>query len=395
MIGSGRETLMDRTSPDTASPRFGSPLGVLLLVLAVWVAGRTVLWEDPFGVVPTGQALIERFAETPNAAGADSPEGLSIDWTDDPAFGDARVVKPVSVADLGPGPSFSASNAQLAAGHHSLWQAALSTDLRETSWRSRRPFHEVAEQRQARVPVFPGTPPFVAQSDTSDQETRVNRWSLYSWAFVRSGSTRTRTAPGPAPVYGASQAGAILQHRLAPKSPIKPIAYLRATRSLVEQPESEVATGVSARPLAALPVRAAAEVRLTDNQFGSDVRPAAFAITEVPPVALPLGLAGEVYAAAGYVGGKADTGFLDGQMTVTSNIASFDLRRIEDTRLSVGAGAWGGVQRGVHRVDVGPTVRLDLSLGAVPARVSIDYRERLDGEARPSSGFAATLSTQF
>ena len=115
----------------------------------------------------------------------------------------------------------------------------------------------------------------------------------------------------------------------------------------------------------------------------------------MPPQSLPFELTAEVYAAGGYVGGDADTLFAEGQTTVTRDIAIFDLRRADDVRVSVGAGAWGGAQRGVHRVDVGPTVRVDMTLGPVPARVSIDYRERVGGEATPASGIAATLSTQF
>ncbi|MEM7703626.1 MAG: hypothetical protein AAF251_16940 [Pseudomonadota bacterium] len=395
MIGSEREARMDSTASDRSPPRIGGPLSVLALLLAAWVGARTMMWENPFGMVAASEALIERLAQAPDSRGAARGDGPPSDWTEPTGLNEAPFVQTVSYEDHGPGPSFSGSDRQLATGHHSLWQAALTMDLRETSWQSRRSFHEAAGERQAKAPVFPGTPPFAARTDKPNQKARLDRWSLGSWAFLRSGSTRSRIAPGPAPVYGASQAGAILQFRAAPHTDFDPRAYLRATRSLVDQPESEAAAGVSARPVAALPVRAAAEIRVTDNRFDSDMRPAAFAITEVPPLALPLGLTGEVYAAAGYVGGKADTGFVDGQGTLTRNIANFDLRRPDDTRLSVGAGAWGGAQKGVHRVDVGPTVRLDLSLGTVPARVSIDYRERVDGDARPSSGVAATLSTQF
>ncbi len=64
-------------------------------------------------------------------------------------------------------------------------------------------------------------------------------------------------------------------------------------------------------------------------------------------------------------------------------------------RLSLGAGAWGGAQDGAHRVDVGPTMRLDVTLGAVPARVLLDWRERVEGDAGPGSGAAVTLSTRF
>jgi len=64
-------------------------------------------------------------------------------------------------------------------------------------------------------------------------------------------------------------------------------------------------------------------------------------------------------------------------------------------RLSVGAGAWGGAQDDAQRFDIGPTLRLDLTVGEVPARLSLDWRERIGGQAGPDSGLAATLSTRF
>ena len=67
----------------------------------------------------------------------------------------------------------------------------------------------------------------------------------------------------------------------------------------------------------------------------------------------------------------------------------------EPMRLSLGAGSWGGIQRDASRLDVGPTLRLDLTVGEVPARVSVDWRERVAGDAAPESGVAATLSTRF
>jgi hypothetical protein len=40
-------------------------------------------------------------------------------------------------------------------------------------------------------------------------------------------------------------------------------------------------------------------------------------------------------------------------------------------------------------------MRLDVTLGEVPARVSLDWRERVEGDAGPGSGIAVTLSTGF
>ncbi|MEO1047204.1 MAG: hypothetical protein AAFW59_02645, partial [Pseudomonadota bacterium] len=223
----------------------------------------------------------------------------------------------------------------------------------------------------------------------------LGRWSLGVWAFGREGSQSAPISEGRVPVYGASQLGANLQYRIAPANPRDPRAYLRAYRALIERPENELAFGVSARPTGAIPVRVAAEIRATENQFGSDIRPAVLAITEVPPVSLPWGFTGEVYAGAGYVGGESNTAFVDGQGAIARRVASFDLRNPDALRVSVGAGAWGGAQRDAHRIDVGPTLRLDMSIGEVPARFSIDYRERVGGDAAPESGVAATLSTQF
>jgi hypothetical protein len=45
--------------------------------------------------------------------------------------------------------------------------------------------------------------------------------------------------------------------------------------------------------------------------------------------------------------------------------------------------------------DLGLWQWLDVTLGAVPARVSLDWRERVEGDAGPGSGAAVTLSTRF
>jgi hypothetical protein len=40
-------------------------------------------------------------------------------------------------------------------------------------------------------------------------------------------------------------------------------------------------------------------------------------------------------------------------------------------------------------------MRVDLTIGEVPARISLDWRERVAGDAAPDSGIAATISTRF
>jgi hypothetical protein len=219
--------------------------------------------------------------------------------------------------------------------------------------------------------------------------------SLDAWAFWRQGSNAAQVSVGRVPIYGASQAGAVLQYRLAPAARRDPRLYARAYRALVRQGESEVALGASARPLGRVPLRLAGEVRVTDSAFGTALRPAAFAVTELAPLALPLETQLEAYVQAGWVGGEGATGFADGQASLTREVEQVAATTANAARLRIGAGAWGGAQDGAQRIDIGPTMRVDVTLGDVPARLSLDWRERVGGTAGPESGLAATLSTRF
>jgi hypothetical protein len=125
------------------------------------------------------------------------------------------------------------------------------------------------------------------------------------------------------------------------------------------------------------------------------VRPAGYAVTELAPLPLPFGAQLEAYGQAGWVGGAGATPFAEGQASVTRELRAIAGMTDNRLRLSLGAAAWGGAQEDAQRIDIGPTMRLDLNVGTVPARVSIDWRERVGGDASPGSGVAATLSTSF
>ena len=406
MTGSERDALIEQVPGDHAAKRFGGPLTMLAIVLAVWVSGRVALWESPLqlpGLISEATEFLadanimteEASGQSLGGEGPDFREALAANRLV-PSFAlDAETANAGLRDGRSFGSSIGAAATRLASGHHMLWQAALTSDFRAASWRSKLAKFEDRDERQAGVPVFPGKPPFTSDGEADPGLTKLDRWSLDAWIFWRQGPAVVPTSQGRLPTYGANQAGANLQYRLAPASGHDPRLYARAYRALIDEPESELAAGASVRPFVKVPVRVAAEVRATENAFGNDIRPAAFAITEIPPMALPVGLSAEVYAGAGYVGGDADTAFIDGLASVTREFASFDLKRKDDVRFSLGAGVWGGAQRDAERIDVGPTMRLDLSLGPIPARVSVDYRERVGGDAAPDSGLAATLSTQF
>ena len=396
--------------------RRGGPLTMLGILVFAWIGGRVMLWESPFAAnlpyLPESAALLADF-DIEDTSRRITGEGARLlaerlaqadDLNGAPA---AQLVGNFGLGNSHPLPLISSAavdnanrnspysvNPQVAAGHQLLWAAALAhipmPRAVESVWqaenRQRRPLATVAFDKDSA--------PFLAQPASSKGQQH-DRWSLDTWSFWRQGSNASAISQGRVPIYGASQIGASARYRLAPASGNDPLLYGRAYRALVSNGETEFAAGFAARPVAKLPVRAFAELRYTDNAFGSELRPAVFAVTELQPMSLPVGLTAEAYGQAGYVGGDDPTPFADGQVIVSREVVSFDLSAVSPARVSVGAGVWGGAQEDAARLDLGPTVRLDLTIGKVPARVSVDWREQVAGDAAPGSGIAATLSTRF
>jgi hypothetical protein len=254
-------------------------------------------------------------------------------------------------------------------GHAMLWMAALG-----------------------RMPLPDGLAAAMARRDTAAAPLPAaapapRRWSADGWLMLREGGN---AGGGTIARYGASQAGAVLRYRLDTASPHRPSATLRAIAALGASREREVALGLSARPLPALPVALHAELRATRMASGTKLRPAVFAVTELPRFSLPAGFAGEAYVQGGYVGGPAATTFVDGQLRADRKLA--DLGPAE---LRAGAGAWGGAQDGAGRLDIGPTATIGLAGSQGAARLGLDWRFRVAGQAAPSSGPALTLSAGF
>lgn len=379
--------------------RRGSPLAVLATLLVTWVAGRAAFWESPFALTDTPNDVLfaQRAAELSGTTGS-APQSQA-----PTAFSHEAIAQLALAGDGGaPGPdvpragilgySAFARSARLAAGHNYLMNAAFSTD-----WHSGANGFVLdagGERRPEAEGQTPSSAPF-APRPARRRAVDADRWFLDAYTFYRQGSSSLSPSQGRAPVYGASQVAANLQYRFAPASGRDPRAFVRGYQALVQDGETELAAGLSARLLAKVPVRIAGEVRAVRNPLGTDIRPAGYAVSELPPQRLPLRLLLETYGAAGYVGGEAATYFAEGQASVTREIVSLDGPGDRPMRLSIGGAAWGGAQKDAQRVDVGPTVRLDLNVGQVPARISVDWREQVAGDAAPDSGVAATVSTRF
>ena len=155
--------------------------------------------------------------------------------------------------------------------------------------------------------------------------------------------------------------------------------------------EREVALGLALRPISRLPVSLQGEARYTSTPKSHALRPAVLAVTELPPFALPLGMRGELYGQAGYVGGKFATGFADGQLRLDHRVV-----QLGKADLRLGGGAWGGIQKGASRLDAGPSLTIGQPLGGPASiRLGADWRFRVAGKAAPGSGPAVTISAGF
>ncbi|WP_143704579.1 hypothetical protein [Porphyrobacter sp. TH134] len=363
---------------------------MLALLIGGWSVGRVVWWENPFATVALAQQGLVVIAPVRPAAimiaNGTSRDAAPTVRRQGTAPGRGGMTALLQMADV-------RSRRSRVAGRLAGVQAEGGGAMGDLSGPA---FSSASARAQASAPdPAQVSPPFLPMPPPRSAGAAPGRWSLDAWAFWRQGSNAAPVSQGRVPIYGASQAGAVLQFRLVPSDRRDLRLYARAYRALVQGGESELALGTSLRPVPAVPLRLAGEVRYTDTPFGTSLRPAAYVVTEIAPVPLPHGARLEAYGQAGWVGGAGRTAFADGQASITAALPQ--ITRVTDNtlRVSLGAAAWGGAQRDAQRLDIGPTLRFDMAIGAVPARVSVDWRERIAGQAAPYSGLTATLSTSF
>ena len=203
----------------------------------------------------------------------------------------------------------------------------------------------------------------------------VPRWSHSVWAFGRGGGDRLAAAPS----LGGSQAGARIGYRLAgrPAAPVSLI--LRVAAPLGGGGGAEAAAALEWKPSTRLPLRIVAERRQALGAGGRS-RFALFGHGGVDGARIGGGFRLDGYAQAGAAGRDL---FADGGVRITRRVAG----------LGLGGGAWAAAQPGAHRVDVGPAAVLRLPGGRTA--IAIDWRHRVAGNARPTSGPALTLSSDF
>lgn len=327
----------------TQRVRRGRPLYALGLLGALWVTARaTMLWPDA------------------DVAGANDVERRRPSW---------RVA---SIA--GEQSRTTLWSAPVGSKHHMPF-----VQRRPAAFAVLAPARDFAETQPVAAPeVSVAATPISRGAASVEPRHERSEWSASGWLLVRGGGGSGLV---PAPSLGGDQIGA----RIAwtPVNGAGFSGFVRAAAPL-RGAGREVTVGVEWQP-GELPVRLVAEHRFAADR-GIVGGPGLAVVGGVYDVALGAGFAIDAYGQAGVIARRRSEPYADGSLRVA--------RAISDS-VSVGVGSWAGAQRGVERLDIGPTVAIAMPGAGGRWRLSADWRHRVAGNARPGSGPALTLGADF
>ncbi len=224
-----------------------------------------------------------------------------------------------------------------------------------------------------------GTTPRAADAVLTPGEPAApyfSRWSLTGWLLWRRDAGASLAQ---APLLGGSQGGVRLDYRLWRAGTRSLALYGRVTRALDRPFAEEAALGIALRPVEGLPVALLAERR---QRLGDGAR-SGFAFLAAggigpKPVAARFDLEG--YAQAGIVGLPGSEGFADGRLSLDYRL----MRGGTPPDLALGLVLSGGAQSRASRLDIGPELRVRLPVARGHMRLSVEWRERIAGDARPA-----------
>lgn len=216
---------------------------------------------------------------------------------------------------------------------------------------------------------------------------RPRPWNISAWVFLRDGGGRPGLAT--AGQLGGSQAGARATYRLFEAGGLVAAASTRLSRPLSDANGAEASVGLAVRPVREIPIEIAVERRIALESGARNAWTIGVA-GGVDRVALPLGLELDAYGQAGVVGANSRDLYADGAVAVQRRVADFGRASIH-----VGGGAWAAAQPGASRVDAGPRITARIPTSGPNLRISLDWRERVAGNAEPNSGLALTIGADF
>ena len=229
-------------------------------------------------------------------------------------------------------------------------------------------------------PTAAAPPPIPVATPRSPDRWRASAWTL--WRADGPGGTELVSAGR----LGGSQAGLRVDYELTPQARSRATAYGRLTSALQRPAAPEAAIGLAFQPSRAIPVTVAAERRIALGKGARDAT-SLMVVGGLGPVDIAPRVEAQAYAQAGMVGLRRRDLFIDGKLSLLSPIAQ--------SRLKIGGAISGGAQPGASRLDIGPELQLRLPLPQTGARIAVEWRERIAGNARPGSGLVVTLAADF
>ena len=218
---------------------------------------------------------------------------------------------------------------------------------------------------------------------TPTSRTR-SRLAGSAWLIARGGGN---SVPAPSPLggqLGGSQAGARLTYALGEG---RRVALSARIATPLHGSGREAAFGLDWQPMR-MPLHLIAEQRVSLD--GGRGGPTLLLVGGLNPTPLVAGFRLEGYGQAGAIKRDGVEAFGDGAIRLSREVAVVGRARID-----LGAGGWGAVQRGARRFDIGPTVGAVVPVAHAAVRLTLDWRERIAGDARPGSGPALSIGTDF
>ena len=328
----------------------GRPLRFLALALGGWVVMRMAVLLPEIGALPAGE-MLPRMIEVlvPDVAAASFARRVPIASLP-PA---QAVVLPITrPRGLRPIP----------AGSIARRRAAKAGVL---------PAPVTVLRRVDRIPS-PLAPPTVARGSS--------RLNGSAWLLARGGPGGTVSGGQ----LGASQGGMRFTYALGRRRRVAVAARIAAP---LKGRGREVALGIEWQPTD-LPIRLIAERRFVLD--GGRGGPTVGVIAGYGPTDVAPGIRIEAYGQGGAIARAGLEGFIDASARLTHPIG-----QMAGARIDIGIGAWGSAQRAAARLDIGPSIVATVPLARKSLRLTLDWRERIAGDARPGSGPALSIGSDF
>lgn len=234
--------------------------------------------------------------------------------------------------------------------------------------------------------IAPGIAPTVPPPRWPD--SAQGRWSLAVAGYWRGGRGSTAPiGPGSAARLGGSQSAVRLSYLIDPQLSLR--AYVRATLTPGRRDGGDIAVGLAVRPVRSIPVDIHLERRtvVAGNEPDTTL---AYVAGGFDNHRLPHDFRLSGYGQAGVADYGKVVGFADAAVIVQHDVAA-----ARGARLALGSIAAVSVQPGARRLDAGPRASLLLTNVGQGARIALDWREQIAGNARPGSGLALTLAADF